>query len=105
MHSLCDDFATSPYGASPRWCEDEAAEVNTTFVSLLASCGMHGVEPWTYLRDLLCLLPSWHRSRVLELAPVNWQQTLEQQDTQQRLDANPFRTAILALDRDHPDDE
>ena len=84
---------------------DEAAGVNTTFVSLLASCGMHGVEPWAYLRDLLCLLPSWHRSRVLELAPVNWQQTLEQQDTQQRLAANPFRTAILALERDHPDEK
>jgi hypothetical protein len=84
---------------------DEAAEVNTTFVSLLASCGMHGVEPWAYLRDLLCLLPSWSRSRVLDLAPVNWQQTLEQHDTQQRLATNPFRAAILALDRDHPDDE
>jgi transposase len=84
---------------------DEAAEVNTTFVSLLASCALHGIEPWTYLRDLLCLLPSWPKSRVLDLAPVNWKQTLEQQDTQQRLDANPFRTAILALDRDHPEDE
>jgi transposase len=84
---------------------DDAAEVNTTFVSLLASCGLHGIEPWTYLRDLLCLLPSWPKSRVLDLAPVNWKQTLEQPDTQQRLDANPFRTAILALDRDHPDDQ
>ncbi|MBK8265380.1 MAG: hypothetical protein IPK80_29130 [Nannocystis sp.] len=25
-----------------------------------------------YLRDLLCLLPSWPRSRVLELAPAYW---------------------------------
>jgi transposase len=84
---------------------DDAALVNTTFVSLLASCAMHGVEPWRYLRDLLCLLPSWPKSRVLELAPVNCKQTLEQQDTQQRLDANPFRTAILALERAHPDIE
>jgi len=84
---------------------DEAAGVNTTFVSLLASCAMHGIEPWAYLRDLLCLLPSWPKSRVLDLAPVNWQQTLEQQDTQQRLAANPFRTAILDLDRDHPDEK
>jgi len=30
---------------------------------------------------------------MLEFAPVNWKQILEQQDTQQRLDANPFRTA------------
>jgi transposase len=82
---------------------DDAAQVNTIFVSLLASCALHGIEPWTYVRDLLCLLPSWPTSRVLELAPVNWKQTLEQQDTQQRLGANPFRTAILALDRNHPD--
>jgi transposase len=78
---------------------DEAAEVNTTFVSLLASCRMHEVEPWAYLRDLFCLLPSWPRRRVLELAPVNWQQTLQNEDAQQRLAANIFRQATLgALD-------
>jgi len=93
-----------PDGAG-RALTDDAAAVNTIFVSLLASCGLHGIEPWRYLRDLLCLLPSWPKSRVLDLAPVNWKQTLEQQDTQQRLDANPFRTAILALERAHPDIE
>jgi len=83
---------------------DEAAAVNTTFVSLLASCRLHSVEPWAYLRDLLCLLPSWPISRVLELAPVNWRQTREQPDTQQRLAANVFRRAVLALDK-HRDDK
>lgn len=38
---------------------EDAAAVNTTFVSLLASCAMHRLEPWAYLRDLFCLLPSW----------------------------------------------
>jgi len=47
----------------------EAAEVNTTFVSLLASCQMHAIEPCGYLRDLFCLLPSWPARRVLELLP------------------------------------
>jgi transposase len=84
---------------------DEAAEVNTTFVTLLASCAMHGIEPWAYLRDLLCLLPSWPRTRVLDLAPAYWKKTLEDEDTQQRLAANPFRTALLALERAHPDDQ
>ena len=41
------------------------------------------------------LLPSWPKSRALELAPAFWKQTLEQQDTQQRLAANVFRTATL----------
>ncbi|MCA9710346.1 MAG: IS66 family transposase [Myxococcales bacterium] len=74
---------------------DEAAEVNTTFVSLIASCQMHGIEPYGYLRDLLCLLPLWPRSRVLELAPAHWRKTLEQQDTQQRLAGNVFRQIAL----------
>jgi transposase len=83
---------------------DEAATVNTTFVSLLASCALHRLEPWMYLRDLFCLLPGWPRRRVLELAPAYWVQTGQEQDTQERLAANPFRMATLALDRVHPDD-
>jgi hypothetical protein len=82
---------------------DEAAAVNTTFVSLLASCALHRVEPWGYLRDLFCVVPGWPQRRVLELAPAYWAQTSQQQDTQQRLAANPFRLALLALDR-HPED-
>lgn len=74
---------------------DQAADVNAAFVSLLASCQLHGIEPWSYLRDLFCLLPSWRMSRVLELAPACWRQTLEQDDTQQRLAANIYRQATL----------
>ena len=65
----------------------------------LASCQMHGIEPLGYLRDLLCLLPSWPRSRVLELAPASWQETLKQPETQQRLAANVFRRIALG---EHP---
>jgi len=74
---------------------DDAGDVNAAFVSLLASCKLHDIEPWAYLRDLLCLLPSWPSSRVLELAPVNWHKTLEQGDTQQQLAANVFRRFTL----------
>jgi hypothetical protein len=80
---------------------DDAAEVNAAFVSLLASCQLHDIEPWAYLRDLFCLLPSWPVRRVLELAPLNWKQTLKDEDTQQRLDANIFRRATLGLLDDH----
>ncbi|MBK8259983.1 MAG: hypothetical protein IPK80_01435 [Nannocystis sp.] len=52
------------------------------------------------LRDLLCLLPSWPKSRVLGLAPAYWKQTLEQQETQQRLATNIFRR--LSLDGHAP---
>lgn len=74
---------------------DDGADVNTVFVSLLASCGLHKIEPWEYLRDIFCLLPSWPRSRSLELAPAYWKKTLEDEDTQKKLAANPFRQATL----------
>ncbi len=82
---------------------DEAGEVNATFVSLVASCRLHGIEPWSYLRDLLCLLPSWPKRRVLELAPANWQQTFEQPDTQERLGANVYRRVTLGEFDEHWD--
>jgi hypothetical protein len=69
--------------------------VNATFVTLLASCQLHEIEPSAYLRALFCLIPSWPARRVLELAPVNWQKTFEQQDAQQRLAANVFRQVAL----------
>jgi transposase len=80
---------------------DEAAEVNTTFVSLLASCRLHEIEPWAYLRDLFCLLPTWPNRRVLDLAPVNWQQTFQNEQTQQRLAANIFRKATIECAESH----
>jgi transposase len=74
---------------------DDAGEVNTMFVSLLASCQLHGIEPWSYLRDLFCLMPSWPRSRAFELAPLHWRQTVARPDVQQRLDVNIYRRATL----------
>ena len=74
---------------------EDGAKANTTFVSLLASCAMHGIEPWAYLRDLLCLLPGWSTQRLLELAPVNWRATLETPAVQAALDANVYRRVTL----------
>jgi hypothetical protein len=56
---------------------------------------MHKLEPWAYLRDLFCLLPSWPAQRVLELAPASWTERLTDPDIQQRLEANIFRRATL----------
>ena len=74
---------------------EDGARVNTTFVSLLASCAMHRIEPWAYLRDLFCLLPGWPITRVLELAPVHWTATIGQPSVQEKLAANIFRRATL----------
>jgi transposase len=74
---------------------EDGARANTTFVSLLASCAMHRIEPWAYLRDLFCLLPGWPVSRVLELAPASWRTTIQDPEVTQRLEANIFRRATL----------
>jgi hypothetical protein len=43
------------------------------FISLIASCQLHGIEPLGYLRDLFCLLPWWPKSQVLvSWFSVNW---------------------------------
>jgi hypothetical protein len=65
---------------------------------------MHGLESWAYLRDVFSLLPRWPRSRVLELAPASWKQTLEQDDTQHWLAADLFRrTSLAPADHHHRD--
>lgn len=69
---------------------EDGGEWNCIFSALIASCKLHDIEPWAYLRDLFILLPDWPRSRVLELSPKFWKQTLEQTDAQKRLAANPF---------------
>jgi len=84
---------------------DEGGAVNATFVSLLASCRLHGIEPWSYLRDLFCLLPDWPVLRVLDLAPANWNQTRQQQHTQQRLAANVYRAITLDEPSPHRQDQ
>ncbi|WP_437964501.1 IS66 family transposase [Sorangium sp. So ce260] len=76
---------------------DDGAEWNATIVSLIASCALHQLDPWAYLRDVLILLPSWPRDRVIELAPKSWKQTLEHTDARQRLAASPWTWAPATL--------
>jgi hypothetical protein len=49
------------------------------------------VEPWTYLRDIFCLLPQWSEHRLLDLPPVAWAKTRERDDLRRLLDQNAFR--------------
>ena len=74
---------------------EDGGRINTAFVSLLASCTMHRIEPWAYLRDLFCLLPRWPITKVLDLAPVNWMATLQREAVQATLAANIFRRVTL----------
>jgi hypothetical protein len=74
---------------------EDGAEVNTIFVSLLASCRMHRIEPLGYMRDLLCLLPRWPKHRVLELAPAYWRKTIARPEVEQMLASNLLRQVAL----------
>jgi transposase len=75
---------------------DDAGEVNASFATLLASCQLHDIEPWAYLRDVLCLLPGWPARRVLELAPALWRRTAEEAEVQRRLNTDIFRRVTLS---------
>jgi transposase len=66
---------------------DDGAAWNATATSLIASCRLHDIEPWAYLRDVLTLLPTWPNRDVLQLAPKFWNHTRQQPETQQRLAA------------------
>ena len=74
---------------------DEGGEANATFVSLIASCQLHDLEPTEYLRDLLCLLPSWNSQRVLELSPLRWRETMARDDVREALASNVYRRVAL----------
>ena len=74
---------------------EDGANSNAAFTSLLASCRMHGVEPWGYLRDLFCLLPDWPAHRLLELSPLRWKETSASVEAQQLLNANVYRAVTL----------
>ena len=74
---------------------DDGGAVNATFTSLLASAQLCGIEPWSYLRDVLCLLSRWPEHAVLDLAPLKWKRTAERDDVRRLLDADPFRRLTL----------
>jgi transposase len=83
---------------------DDGAKWNAVFVSLIASCELHKLEPWAYLRDLLCLVPDWPKSRLLELSPKHWHETLQNTDAQKRLAAHKLRdVSLVAAPANHAD--
>ena len=75
---------------------DDGAHWNSVVVSLVASCQLHGIEPWAYLRDVLTLLPAWPVTRALELSPKHWNETRQKPETQQLLGS------LRLLGRDDP---
>lgn len=54
---------------------DGHAESAGHVLSMVASAKLHGLDPETYLRDILRVLAHWPKNRYLELAAVNWTAT------------------------------
>jgi len=59
---------------------DDHAQAAANLFSLIASCKLHGLDPQSYLAEVIRVMPSWPRSRYLELAPAYWAKTRERLD-------------------------
>jgi hypothetical protein len=75
----CGDRGRSPNskGVAARalrgFCgSDMHAEAAAAIFSVIASCRLHGLDPFQYLEEILRVLPYWPRDRYVELAPKSW---------------------------------
>ena len=59
---------------------DEGAERACVLYSLVASCKLHGVNPWEYLRDVLVRIADHPARDVLALSPKGWMQAAKDLD-------------------------
>jgi len=73
----------------------EDGDAAATFVSQIASCQQHRIEPLADLHDQRCLLPAWPASQVLSLSPAKRRSTIELEDVRDALAKNVFRHVTL----------
>ena len=67
---------------------EQHAESAGHILSLIASARLHDLDPETYLRELIRVLPVWPRERFLELAHKYWAAT------RARLDARELEAPV-----------
>jgi hypothetical protein len=53
---------------------EEAGQRSAVIYTLIQNCRLHGVEPYTYLKDVLERLPHTTNREVDQLTPLKWQQ-------------------------------
>lgn len=57
---------------------EEAGTGNAVIFTLIQNCRMHGVEPHSYLKDLLERLPTMtNQDKLDQLTPLNWKKARE----------------------------
>jgi transposase len=58
---------------------EEAGQRSAVIYTLIENCRRHGVEPYTYLKDLLERLPRTTNQEVGQLTPLNWKKARQPQ--------------------------
>jgi transposase len=58
---------------------EEAGQRSAVLYTLIENCRRHGVEPYTYLKDVLERLPSTTNQEVSQLTPLKWQKARQTQ--------------------------
>ena len=56
---------------------------------------MHDLEPWSYIRHLLILLPDWPHQDVDRLAPAKWRETMKDEEVSRYLAGHLYRRITL----------
>ena len=56
---------------------EEAGQRSAVIYTLIENCRLHGVEPYTYLKDVLERLPTCTNLQVEQLTPLKWKQARE----------------------------
>jgi transposase len=70
---------------------DTHAEAAAAIFSIIASCRLHAIDPFTYFDEVLRVLPYWPNDRYLELAPQHWLAT------RTRLDPSELDRALSVI--------
>lgn len=61
---------------------EEAGARNAVIYTLIQNCRMHGIEPHSYLKDLLERLPTSTNQQVAQLTPLNWKKSRDKAKSQ-----------------------
>jgi hypothetical protein len=61
------------------FCSAAAGARSAVMYTLIANCRLHGVEPYTYLKDVLERLPRTTNQQVAQLTPLNWKKVRQSQ--------------------------
>ena len=56
------------------WGSDKGGTTAAVLTSLVATCKRHGIDPWSYLADVLACIPSHPSERIAEFLPDTWAQ-------------------------------